>query len=228
MPVSRDPAPFRPAMLAHAIEETDFAALDPHEFMAEWKWDGIRVQAVTGADEDGRTVTRLYSRTGEDISKSFPDLAEALRLPGAIDGELLIVRDGRVQSFNVLQQRLNRKAVTPKLLLEFPAHLRAYDLLVDGTEDLRDLPFAERRTRLQAFVEKLERSARRSLAAGAVRHLGGAHRGARRSRRRRAPAPMPRRSKASCSSGATRPTCPAGRRACGGSGSAIRSSSTRC
>ena len=154
----------------------------PNEFMAEWKWDGIRVQAVTGAGEDGRTVTRLYSRTGEDISKSFPDLAEALRLPGAIDGELLIVRDGRVQSFNVLQQRLNRKAVTPKLLLEFPAHLRAYDLLVDGTEDLRDLPFAERRARLQAFVEKLERSARRSVAAGAVRHLGGAHRGARRSR----------------------------------------------
>jgi DNA ligase-1 len=155
MPASRDPAPFRPAMLAHAIEETDFAALDPTEFTAEWKWDGIRVQAVTGTGEDGQTVTRLYSRTGEDISKSFPDLAEALRRPGAIDGELLIVRDGRVQSFNVLQQRLNRKAVTAKLLQEFPAHLRAYDLLVDGTEDLRDLPFIERRARLQAFVKKL-------------------------------------------------------------------------
>jgi DNA ligase-1 len=155
MPASRDPAPFRPAMLAHAIEETDFAGLDPKEFTAEWKWDGIRVQAVTGASEDGQTVTRLYSRTGEDISKSFPDLAEALRKPGAIDGELLIVREGRVQSFNVLQQRLNRKAVTAKLLLEFPAHLRAYDLLVDGTEDLRDLPFAERRARLQTFVETL-------------------------------------------------------------------------
>ena len=155
MPVSRDPAPFRPAMLAHAIEETDFAALDPHEFMAEWKWDGIRVQAATGAGEDGRAVTRLYSRTGEDISKSFPDLADALRRPGAIDGELLILREGRVQTFNVLQQRLNRKAVTPKLLSEFPAHLRAYDLLVDGTEDLRDRPFVERRARLQAFIEKL-------------------------------------------------------------------------
>jgi DNA ligase-1 len=155
MPVSRNPAPFRPAMLAHAIEDADFAALDPQDFMAEWKWDGIRVQAVTGTGEDGHTVTRLYSRTGEDISKSFPDLAEALRLPGAIDGELLIVRDGRVQSFNVLQQRLNRKAVTPKLLLEFSAHLRAYDLLVDGADDLRELPFAERRKRLQAFIGKL-------------------------------------------------------------------------
>jgi DNA ligase-1 len=154
-PVSLDPAPFRPAMLAHAIEETDFAALDPKEFMAEWKWDGIRVQAVTGMAEDGRPVTRLYSRTGEDISKSFPDLADSLRLPGAIDGELLIVRDGHVQSFNVLQQRLNRKAVTPKLLAEFPAHLRAYDLLMDGDEDLRGLPFIERRERLDAFVKRL-------------------------------------------------------------------------
>jgi DNA ligase-1 len=154
-PISLDPAPFRPAMLAHAIEDSDFASLDPAAFTAEWKWDGIRIQAVTGTADDGQAVTRLYSRTGEDISKAFPDLADALRLPGAIDGELLIVRDRRVQSFNVLQQRLNRKAVTAKLLADFPAHLRAYDLLVDGTEDLRALPFAERRKRLQAFIEKL-------------------------------------------------------------------------
>ena len=153
-PETRDLAPFRPAMLAHAIEETDFAALDPKDFMAEWKWDGIRVQAAAAGSGDNR-VTRLYSRTGEDISKSFPDLAEALRLPGSIDGELLILRDNRVQSFNVLQQRLNRKTVNAKLMLEFPAHLRAYDLLVDGDEDLRDKPFAERRQRLEAFITKL-------------------------------------------------------------------------
>ena len=61
-----------------------------------------------------RRIARLYSRTGEDISKSFPDLLDAFHLPGAIDGELLIMRDGRVQSFNVLQQRLNRKTVTAK------------------------------------------------------------------------------------------------------------------
>jgi DNA ligase-1 len=153
-PEALDTATFRPAMLAHAIEETDFAALDPKDFTAEWKWDGIRVQAAAAGSGEGH-VTRLYSRTGEDISKSFPDLAEALRLPGSIDGELLILRDGRVQSFNVLQQRLNRKAVTPKLLQEFPAHLRAYDLLVDGDEDLRDKPFAERRMRLETFIAKL-------------------------------------------------------------------------
>src|SRR5580698_5327350 len=153
-PASSDPAPFRPPMLAHALDDADLAGLEAGDFMAEWKWDGIRVQAVA-ARHDGGTIARLYSRTGEDISKSFPDLLEALHLPGAIDGELLIMRDRQVQSFNVLQQRLNRKTVTPKLMLEFPAHLRAYDLLADGGEDLRELPFAERRTRLEAFIARL-------------------------------------------------------------------------
>ena len=153
-PASKDPVPFRPPMLAHALDDADLAALEASAFMAEWKWDGIRVQAVAAAHEHG-TVTRLYSRTGEDISKSFPDLLDALRLPGAIDGELLIRRDRRVQSFNVLQQRLNRKTVTPKLIAEFPAHLRAYDLLAEGAEDLRERPFAERRARLENFVARL-------------------------------------------------------------------------
>jgi DNA ligase 1 len=154
-PVSVDPAPFRPVMLSHAIEETDFAALDPTDFIAEWKWDGIRVQAVAG-EADGRRVARLYSRTGEDISGAFPDLRDALNFNGAIDGELLILREGHVQSFNVLQQRLNRKTVNAKLLDEFPAHLRAYDLLVERDTDLRDLPLTERRARLEALIGRLD------------------------------------------------------------------------
>ncbi|MBV8835479.1 MAG: cisplatin damage response ATP-dependent DNA ligase [Alphaproteobacteria bacterium] len=154
-PVSADPAPFHPVMLSHAIEETDFAALDPAQFSAEWKWDGIRVQAVAG-EASGKRVARLYSRTGEDISGAFPDLIDALSFNGAIDGELLILREGRVQSFNVLQQRLNRKTVTPKLLDEFPAHLRAYDLLAENGEDLRALPFMARRARLETMLAKLD------------------------------------------------------------------------
>jgi DNA ligase-1 len=154
-PASNDPVPFRPPMLAHALDAPDLAALDPAEFMAEWKWDGIRVQAVA-ASRDGNVIGRLYSRTGENISKSFPDLVEALRLPGAIDGELLIMREQRVQPFNVLQQRLNRKTVTGKLMAEFPAHLRAYDLLADADNDLRELPFAERRARLERFIGRLD------------------------------------------------------------------------
>ncbi len=161
-PASGKVAPFRPPMLAHALDDADLQNLDASDFLAEWKWDGIRIQAVAGHRDNkhddkfgGHLIARLYSRTGEDISKGFPDLLDALRLPGAIDGELLIMRDRRVQSFNVLQQRLNRKTVTAKLIGEFPAHLRAYDLLADGDQDLRTLPFIERRARLEDFVARL-------------------------------------------------------------------------
>jgi DNA ligase 1 len=152
-PASDNPAPFRPAMLAHAIEERDFDSLTPADFVAEWKWDGIRVQAAGGRNADGSNAIRLYSRTGEDISMAFPDLVEALSgLDAAIDGELIVLREGRVQSFNVLQQRLNRKSVSAKLIADHPAHIRAYDILAEGPEDLRALPFTARRARLERFI----------------------------------------------------------------------------
>ncbi len=155
-PDSSDPAPFSPAMLAHAIEAEDFDELAPSDFAAEWKWDGIRVQAASGLDPHGRRSLRLYSRTGEDVSAAFPDLCECLApLPFesfSLDGELLIIRDGEVEPFGVLQQRLNRKMASAKLLADFPAHIRAYDLLRKNDEDLRALPFHERRLRLEAFV----------------------------------------------------------------------------
>ncbi|RAK64459.1 cisplatin damage response ATP-dependent DNA ligase [Phenylobacterium kunshanense] len=149
-PSSENPARFRPAMLAQAIDEAvDFAKLDPADYAAEWKWDGIRVQA---AHEGG--VRRLYTRTGDDISRTFPDILDALDDDGVIDGELLVIRDGRVASFADLQQRLNRKSVDAKLMAAFPAAIRAYDLLQEGGEDVRTLPFAERRRRLEAFVAR--------------------------------------------------------------------------
>jgi ATP-dependent DNA ligase len=154
-PLVADPAPFRPPMLSHAIETSDFAKLDPAEYLAEWKWDGVRVQAVAGMRPDGRRVARLYSRNGEDISHAFPDLVDAFTFDGALDGELLIMRGGEVQSFAVLQQRLNRKTITPQLLAEFPAHLRAYDLLSEADEDLRGEPLSARRPRLEAFIPRL-------------------------------------------------------------------------
>jgi DNA ligase-1 len=149
-PTSENPGRFRPAMLAQAIDEAvDFAKLDPADYAAEWKWDGIRVQAV---NEGG--VRRLYTRTGDDISRTFPDVVGALTDEGVIDGELLVMREGKVASFADLQQRLNRKTVDAKLLAAFPAGIRAYDLLADGAEDTRTLPFAQRRQRLEAFVAR--------------------------------------------------------------------------
>jgi DNA ligase-1 len=154
-PVSDNPAPFRPAMLAHPIEEDDFGKLEPADYQAEWKWDGIRVQAVCGVDRDGNTIRRLYSRTGDDISETFPDLLEALNFSGSLDGELLVMRQGRVQPFNDLQQRLNRKTVTKKLLESHPAHLRAYDVLALDDQDVRERSFIERRQMLEKIVAAL-------------------------------------------------------------------------
>jgi DNA ligase-1 len=156
-PVSASLAPFRPVMLAHAIDEADFSKLDPADYAAEWKWDGIRVQATS---ESG--VRKLYSRTGDDVSGAFPDILDCLDFEGAIDGELLVAREEEgaiaVAPFGELQQRLNRKTVSPKLIGTHPAFIRAYDLLQDGSEDLRPLPFAERRKRLESFVARLPTS----------------------------------------------------------------------
>ncbi len=160
-PDTVDPTPFRTPMLAHAIDEAkDFQALTPGDFAAEWKWDGIRVQAVTGRERDGRPAQRLYSRSGDDISGSFPDLLDSLSNErwgiAAIDGELLVVIDGRVQPFASLQQRLNRKSVSAKTIAQYPIHMRAYDILVADGDDLRGFPFGERRQRLEAFVARLD------------------------------------------------------------------------
>ncbi|MEM8788411.1 MAG: cisplatin damage response ATP-dependent DNA ligase [Pseudomonadota bacterium] len=150
-PVSAAAAPFRPVMLATPLEEGDLAGLDPADYLAEWKWDGIRVQATSEAG-----VRRLYSRTGDDISCAFPDIVAHLGFEGSLDGELLVRRaDGSVAPFAELQQRLNRKTVGKALMERHPAFIRAYDLLQDGAENLRPLSFADRRARLEALVPTL-------------------------------------------------------------------------
>lgn len=157
-PAQAAAAPFRPVMLATPVEAGDLEGRDPADYLAEWKWDGIRVQAT-----NERGVRRLYSRTGDDIGRAFPDLLEALAFEGTIDGELLVSRPDamhdapdRVGTFSELQQRLNRKTVSAKLLATHPVFLRAYDLLVEGAEDLRPLPFEARRARLEALVGTLD------------------------------------------------------------------------
>jgi DNA ligase 1 len=146
-PSGKASAVFRPVMLAHAIEDADLKTLAPGDFAAEWKWDGIRVQAV---NEGG--AKRLYSRTGEDIGGAFPDVLDALDTEAVIDGELLIIRDGEALTFNDLQQRLNRKVVSAKQMTALPAGIRAYDCLMLHGEDLRPRPFLERRARLERVI----------------------------------------------------------------------------
>jgi DNA ligase-1 len=137
---------FRPLMLAHPLEIQELEGLDLKDIATEWKWDGIRVQIAAGRGE-----ARLYSRTGDDIGASFPEILHGAAFEAVLDGELLIKRGGAIAPFNDLQQRLNRKAVSRKLMAEYPAHVRLYDALLLGADDLRALPLRERRARLEAW-----------------------------------------------------------------------------
>ena len=144
---------FRPFMLAHPLEET---VVDLSDYAAEWKWDGIRVQMVHAGGE-----TRVYSRSGDDISATFPEMVGALDIPCVLDGELLVRgevqggAEGGAASFNALQQRLGRKTVSKKMLSESPAFVRLYDILLREGEDLRELAWTDRRAALEQFVPRL-------------------------------------------------------------------------
>ncbi|SIQ16305.1 DNA ligase-1 [Paracoccus thiocyanatus] len=144
-PESAALAPFRPVMLSTATDLDQLRGLAPGDYFAEWKWDGIRVQAVA---EGG--MRRVYSRTGEDISHAFPDLIEAMDFEGSVDGELIVRREGEVAPFGELQKRLNRKTVGKGLLSSHPAGLRLYDLLLWEGRDLRAEPLEARRRVLEA------------------------------------------------------------------------------
>ncbi|MBB4857774.1 DNA ligase-1 [Novosphingobium chloroacetimidivorans] len=150
---------FRPFMLAHPLDET---IVDMADYAAEWKWDGIRVQLVRAGDE-----TRVYSRSGDDISGTFPEVAASLPFPAVLDGELLVrgshqggpendKTQGGAASFNALQQRLGRKVVSKKMLADYPAFVRLYDALIVDGEDLRELPWEQRRQRLEALMPRLD------------------------------------------------------------------------
>jgi DNA ligase-1 len=144
---------FRPFMLAHPLEE---AQVDLAEYAAEWKWDGIRVQLVRAGGE-----TRVYSRSGDDISATFPELLDVLPVDAVLDGELLVRGStqggeaGGAASFNALQQRLGRKTVSGKMLREYPAFVRLYDILLLEGIDWREHPWKSRRATLESLMERL-------------------------------------------------------------------------
>ncbi len=142
---------FRPFMLAHPLEDKK---LDMTDYVAEWKWDGIRIQIVGTGQE-----TKLFSRGGDDITPAFPDVADAFKSIGVVDGELLVrgeFQGGEAASFNALQQRLGRKKVSAKILTEYPAFVRLYDILFDDETDLREQSWTYRRAKLESFVPKLD------------------------------------------------------------------------
>lgn len=140
-------ARFHPLMLSNPIDaERDLEKLDAADFSAEWKWDGIRVQIIASK---GRVS--MYSRTGDDIAAAFPDVVENVFGDAVLDGELLVGHAFEPKPFGELQTRLNRKVATQKHLGDLPAFVRVYDMLFDGSEDVRALPWVERRARLEAW-----------------------------------------------------------------------------
>jgi DNA ligase-1 len=151
--IAEDPARPYPFYLASPLEPgADPASLgDSGEWLVEWKWDGIRAQLLR---REG--VTHLWSRGEELLTERFPEIvraAESLLPPGTVlDGEILAFRDGHPLPFAVLQKRIGRKSVSPRLLAEAPVVFMAYDLLEDGGRDVRDLSLIERRLLLEARI----------------------------------------------------------------------------
>ena len=137
---------FHPMMLSNPIIDNDFNNLNPNDYVAEWKWDGIRVQIILNKND-----VKIFSRTGDDISLSFPEIENNQDEMVILDGELLVGRNYIPMNFNSLQQRINRKKVNKKYLEEFPAFIKLYDILFLNNIDLREKPWNLRREKLEEW-----------------------------------------------------------------------------
>ena len=148
-----------PFFLASPLEAEPEALGDRAEWLAEWKWDGIRAQLVRRGGS-----AYLWSRGEELITGRFPDLSAAwAALPdgSVLDGEVLAFADGAPLPFAVLQRRIGRQKLSAKILAEAPAAFMAYDLLEVEGRDLREEPLRARRARLLELT--LGRSERLSI-----------------------------------------------------------------
>jgi len=150
----RDAGQPYPFFLAHQLDasvDTFDAKLGPvSDWMIEWKYDGIRGQVVKRAGQ-----VWIWSRGEELVTERFPEIAAlAGGLPDGtvLDGEILVLKDGTVAPFALLQQRIGRKTLTRKVLADAPAGFMAYDLLEFQGQDIRALPQIERRARLEALL----------------------------------------------------------------------------
>jgi len=133
---------------------------DIKDWLAEWKWDGIRAQLIRRGD----TVT-LWSRGDEDLTERFPEITTAagrLASDAVLDGELICYRDGSPLPFGILQTRINRRSLSRKILREAPAVFIAYDVLEHDGKDLREEPQTERREALETILPEGDRDLLRS------------------------------------------------------------------
>lgn len=142
---------FHPVMLSHPLAAQQLEKLVVEDYCAEWKYDGIRVQLVSKPQG-----CALFSRTGDDIGQSFPELLENLPFHAVLDGELLVRSGDNIASFNQLQQRLNKKKPSTQLMSTHPCLVMAYDLIELNGERLTSLPLAIRQQRLSDLFGSIE------------------------------------------------------------------------
>lgn len=142
-----------PFCLAYALEMEPENLGFPNDWQAEWKWDGIRGQIIKRNGE-----LFIWSRGEELVTDQFPELhflKDELPDGTVLDGEILSVKDGNVQSFSTLQQRLNRKTINKSQLADAPIGFFCYDILEFNGEDIRIQPLKERRKILEVLISDL-------------------------------------------------------------------------
>ena len=140
-----------PFFLASPLEDPIDTLGRVDDWLIEWKWDGIRAQLVKRGG-----LLHLWSRGEELITHRFPEIiAAAGRLPDGtvLDGEVLAFRDERPLPFSALQQRIGRQKQVAQLVRAVPVVFMTYDILEDHGEDVRSLPLAERRGRLETRLK---------------------------------------------------------------------------
>lgn len=145
-----DPAVPYPFFLASPLEGDPAQLGERANWQVEWKWDGIRGQLIRRAGE-----CHLWSRGEERITERFPEIIDAAAsLPDGVvlDGEVVAWKDGRIQPFALLQQRIGRKKLTAAILASVPVQFLAYDLLEFDGQDLRASPLSERRAQLEKLL----------------------------------------------------------------------------
>lgn len=141
---------FHPVMLAHPLDENSPPEFCPQQWQIEWKYDGVRAQLCGNGEQ-----SKVFSRSGDDISHSFPDVQASYMVNAVVDGELLVMDGEQIGSFNQLQQRLNKKKPSKKLMAQSPGIVMLYDILTIDGKDLTSLPLSERRKHLQALYQRL-------------------------------------------------------------------------
>ncbi len=148
-----EPSKPYPFHLGYALTADNNDSIHPSEWVAEWKWDGIRGQLIKRGDN-----IYLWSRGEELITDNFPEFAEIAKIEEdfVLDGEIVPWKDGAPMSFGVLQKRISRKKPGRKIMEDIPVRFIAYDMMESRGKDIRNEPFTYRRLKLEETIAVIQ------------------------------------------------------------------------